>query len=411
MQGRHVRRYLSLGRTPHGRRLLVGGALVRPGQAAVDLVVLLALHRATGSFALGGAAIAALTVTSSASTALQGRLMDRLGIGRVLVPMALAMVAAIGALSAALAIDAPAMTLVLLAGAVGGLLPSVGAPLRTLWSSVFEDPHDQATAFAYESLAQDLGYIAGPAALGAVASAISPIVALGACGALIATGALTVSAIPATRSPPSAAPKTGGPTPRIARPLARTGAALLAVGGALGAIDVAAPAFATQHGSPAASGLLLGAFSLGSAAGGLAYGARKWRSRLASRLLVCVLALTGLLLLPAAASSLALLAAALMLAGVPLAAALTTAYLLAAQDAPPSRRTEAFSWLSLALNVGASLGSVGAGTIASDASANGAFVLASASAALGAGTLAAATVSRRWRSLRGRRGGGARLPQ
>lgn len=389
-----MRRYLILLRVPHGRRLVAAGALVRPGQAAQDLVVLLALHASTGSFAVGGVAVAALTVTSSISTVWQGRLMDRVGARRVLVPMTAGLLAATGALSAALATHAPAVGLVVLTGLLGGVLPAAGPPLRTLWSSLLPDPDDQATAFAHESLAQDVGYIAGPAALGAVAAALSPIGALVASGLLIAAGALTITTIPPTRQPPGAGPTTLGPGPGVLRPLARAALAMFAVGGALGAIDVSTPAFATQHGAPAISGLLLGAFSVGSAAGGLLYGARTWHSAPASRLRACVVVLALLLLLPAASPSLPLLALALIAAGVPLAACLTTAYLLTNEDVPAARRTEAFAWVSLALNAGAALGNATGGTIAAHGGARHGFLLASGCALGGAAVLTAGAVLR-----------------
>lgn len=402
-----MRRYLILLRAPHGRRLLAAGALVRPGQAAQDLVVLLALHASTGSFAVGGAAVAALTVTSSISTVWQGRLMDRLGARQVLLPMAAGLLAATAALGAALATHAAADVLVVLAAALGGVLPAVGPPLRTLWASLLPDPGDQSTAFAYESLAQDVGYVAGPAALGAVAAALSPIGALAASGVLIAAGALTLSTIPPTRQPPDAGPATPGPKPGpgVLRSLARAALAMFAVGGALGAIDVSTPAFATQHGAPAISGLLLGAFSVGSAAGGLLYGARTWHSAPASRLRACVVVLALLLLLPAVSPSLPLLALALIASGVPLAAGLTTAYLVANDDVPAARRTEAFAWLSLTLNAGAALGNAAGGTIAAHGGARHGFLLASACALGGAVVLTAGAVvrARRRSTARGMR--------
>lgn len=395
-----MRRYLILLRAPYGRRLLAGGALTRPGQAAQDLVVLLALHWATGSFAVGGAAIAVLTVTSSISTLGQARLIDRLGTRRVLAPTAAGLLAATGALSAALAVHASAVVLVVLAGVIGGLLPASGPPLRNLWASLLEDPDDQSTAFAYESLAQDVGYIVGPAALGAIAAALSPIGALVASGVLIAAGALTISTIPAIRRSPDAIATALAATPGIIRPLAHAALILFAVGGALGAIDVSTPAFATQHGAPATSGLLLGAFSVGSAAGGLVYGARRWRSAPESRLLACVVVLAALLLLPAASPNLLLLALALIAAGIPLAASLTTAYLLANDRVPAGRRTEAFAWLSLTLNAGVALGNATAGTIATHGGASRGFLLASACATGGTVILAASTVARHRRHKR-----------
>jgi MFS family permease len=104
--------------------------------------------------------------------------------------------------------------------------------------------------------------------------------------------------------------------------------------------------------------------------------------------------LGALLLLPAAAPSPALLALSLVAAGIPLAASLTTAYVLANDLVPAARRTEAFAWLSLALNAGAALGNAGAGTIAAHGGAAPGFLLASGCAAGGAAILAASIVAR-----------------
>src|SRR4051794_24690747 len=153
-----MRRFLILLHAPHGRRLLAGGALVRFGQGATDLVVLLGLHRATGSFALGGAAVAVLTVASSISTVLKGSLIDRLGIRRRVGPMNAGLLAATGALAATLAVRTSAVVLLALAGALGALFPSAGPPIRTLWASLLANVDDQTTAFAYESVAQDVGF-------------------------------------------------------------------------------------------------------------------------------------------------------------------------------------------------------------------------------------------------------------
>ena len=139
---------------------------------------------------------------------------------------------------------------------------------------------------------------------------------------------------------------------------------------------------------------MLGAFSAGSAAGGLAYGARTWHSEPGSRLLACVSALAALLILPAASPDVPLLALALIAAGIPLAGSLTTGYLIASDDVPAVRRTEAFAWLSLTLNTGVALGNVAAGTIATDGTASHGFILASACATAGAGALAVAAIAR-----------------
>jgi mannose-6-phosphate isomerase-like protein (cupin superfamily) len=62
------------------------------------------------------------------------------------------------------------------------------------------------------------------------------------------------------------------------RSVAPLAAVMVAIGAALGAVDVSAPAFATQHGQPGLARVLVAASSFGSLLGGLAYGARSWNA-------------------------------------------------------------------------------------------------------------------------------------
>ena len=114
-----MRRYLALARLSNGRRLLAGSLLVAPGQAAVDVVILLALHHSSGSFGPGGVAVAAGTIALSVSTIVQGRLNDRIGIRRVLGPAALALVTATAALAVAVAVGAAPALLIALSAVLG----------------------------------------------------------------------------------------------------------------------------------------------------------------------------------------------------------------------------------------------------------------------------------------------------
>jgi MFS family permease len=268
--------------------MLTGAAVFYPGQAGSGLVLLLAVHRATGSFACAGAAGAASTVGFSLSSIIQGRLLDRRGTP-VLLPPALACRLATAATAGALAAGAGAALLIILAGVFGASFPSAGTSLRTVWSTLLDDADQRATAFAYQSLAQDAGFAIGPSALGALATTVAPELALGCCGALIATGAVLIATVPS----PVAVVRPGSDAARrpFLRPLAPLAASLAAVGVALGTIDVSITAFASEHHGQQFAGILLAAFSVGSIAGGVAYGARHWRSGLHVRLLGCTLAL------------------------------------------------------------------------------------------------------------------------
>lgn len=378
-----MRRYLVLIRAPHGLRLAAGTAVFYPGQAALGLVLLLALHRATGSFASAGAGVAALTAAFSLSGLAQGRVIDRRGT-RALVPMTAVCATAIAAMAAALSANAPAAALIVLAAAIGASIPATGLALHSVWSSLLDDPEQRSTAFAFQSLAQDAGFLIGPAAFGAVTVTVSPQVALACCWTLVATGSLAAATVPAQAH---VAEPAGRPVSLLGA-LAAVAAVMAIVGIALDAVDVSTAAFATEHHRPQLAGVLLACFSVGSIAGALAYGARKWRSAPHVRLLGCTVALGILALGPVAAPSVALGVPAFVLAGLPVGTAITTAFLLAAESAPADRQTEAYALLSLTLNAGAALGGVLAGQLVARGSSSTGFLIVVAGGLLSATLLA-----------------------
>jgi MFS family permease len=377
-----MRRYLALARVPNGPRLLAGSLLVAPGQAAVDLVILLALHHSTGSFGPGGIAVAVGTIAFSVSTVAQGRLIDRFGIRRVLGPAAVALATATATLATGVAVGAAPALLIALSAVLGLSQPATGPAARTAWMTAATDADTRVTAFSYLSVTQDVGFVAGPALFGLLATAATPSISLACCGALIATGALAISSATAT---PSRAPRVAAaPSQNLLRSVGPLAAVMVAIGVALGAVDVSAPAFATQHGQPGLTGVLVAASSFGSLLGGLAYGARSWSAPATHRLLACATGLAAMLALPALAPSTAAAAAGLLIAGAPMGATLTTAYLLAGDLVPENRTTIGFALLTLALNAGAAAGYALGAQIAAHGSAGDGFLLGAGAAIVAA---------------------------
>jgi MFS family permease len=372
-----MRRYLKLWSASDGPRLIIGGILLAPGQAAIDLVLLLALHRATGSFAPGGLAVAVFTIANSGANLAQSRMVDRVGALWPLAVCAAGLLAAAGAISAALAASAPVWVIVVLAAVLGSLLPATGASLRSLWSARLPDPDDRVAGFAFVSFSQEVGFIAGPAAFGAVATLVSPTAGLLACGASVCVGTFIVASVGSARAPSEAEQGTTTERPSL-RGLVPVAAAIAWLGLGLGAFDVSVPAFAVQHGAASLGGVLLAVGSAGSLIGGALYGSRRWRTGVRPRLAACAAVSAVLLLLPVAAHALGPMAAALFIACAPLSAALTTAYLFADERAPASRSTEAFAVVGLALNAGVAIGNAAAGRLVAHGNANHGFLLVAA---------------------------------
>ncbi len=311
----------------------------------------------------------------------------------MLAPAALVLAAATTALAAAVTLGAAPALLIGLSALLGLSQPATGPAARTAWMTAATDADTRLTAFSYCSVTQDVGFIAGPAVFGLLAAAATPSISLGCCGALIVTGALAISAASATPSPAGRiVPARSRNLPRSVAPLA---AVMAPLGVALGAVDVSATAFATRHGQPSLAGVLVAVSSCGSLLGGLAYGARSWNAPATYRLLACAAVFAAALVLPALAPTTVAAAAGLLIAGAPMAATLTTAYLLAGDLIPEDRTAVGFSLLTLALNAGAAAGYALGAQIAAHGSGGKGFLLAAGAAMAGAAVAARLGLARR----------------
>jgi predicted MFS family arabinose efflux permease len=160
--------------------------------------------------------------------------------------------------------------------------------------------------------------------------------------------------------------------------------AMVPVGFAFGSLEVALPAFADEHGHRELAGVLLAFWSVGSAAGGLVYGARARRSPLPSvHVRMAVLLPIGLAPL-ALAGSLPVMAVLAVPAGAFIAPLIATRNELAGYVAPAGSETEAFTWPLTALVAGVSLGAASAGSLVDATSWRVPLVVATCTAALGA---------------------------
>jgi MFS family permease len=231
----------------------------------------------------------------------------------------------------------------------------------------------------------ELIFIAGPLLTAVIATLLSPQAALAVSAVCVIAGTAAFTALPPSRAirPLRDQPRAGR-LGALASPGVRTLVLTsLPAGVGIGICEVALPAFSHSSGAAATAGLLLAIWSLGSAAGGLVYGALPNRPPL-DRVHLVVAALLPLSLLPmAAAPSVAVMALLVIPAGMFVAPLLATRNELVGRVAPAGARTEAYTWPVTALVGGIAIGATLAGVIVEEASWRTAFVAAAAIAALG----------------------------
>ncbi|MEA2250923.1 MAG: hypothetical protein QOG70_1165 [Solirubrobacteraceae bacterium] len=385
-----AQRYARVLRAPDVARLLVAAVLARMPLGIDGLAIVLFVHAETGSFARAGLVVAAFGVGSGALNPVQGRLIDRHGHARVLLPLAGLHATSLGALVAFGLSGAPTGALVACGLAAGASIPAVGAVVRPLLPRLLGSDRDLLpTAYALDGLAIEMVFVAGPLLTAAIVSAASPSGALLVSCGLVLVGTLVLVAAPASRAwEPSGVQGERRLLGALQSPGVRTLVGAMApVGFALGATEVTMTAFAADHGSRAAAGVLLAAWALGSGIGAIAYGGREHGLSPASRWVRLAVAFPLCSLPLAFAPSIGAMAPLAMLAGVGLAPLLAAGNQLIGDVAPAGAVTEAFTWPITAIAVGAAGGSAVAGAIVQTAGWRPAF------AAVVAAGLVAATIA------------------
>ncbi|GAA2802714.1 MFS transporter [Nonomuraea dietziae] len=358
-----MKSYLDVLATPGAWRFLAPALVARLPYAMLQMGILLLVQWSTGSYGAAGVASAAAAISQAVIGPQTGRLADRYGQPRVLLPQVTVHALALGALLALAASHASIALLVLTAALTGASLPQVGAMVRARWSHTLGGSGKLGTAFAVESITDELTFTLAPVLLVTLSTLFSPVVALVVALTLIVTGTVVF-----------ALTRVGAPEPMPVKVRASKGVlrlrgvallalGFLAMGSVFGSMQVGITSYTAQLGVPAVAGPIYATFSGASVLGGLLYGAIRWRVSAPARLA------WGLALLAAATSALMfaesvpLLYGAAGLAGLVIAPVIITGYTIIERLTPAEVRTEAFTWLTGGIGLGLATGAAIAGQL------------------------------------------------
>lgn len=389
---------------PHATRTFIAALVGRLSYGMVSLAVMLAVSRATGSYAVAGVVLALFGAANVFLTPLRAALVDRHGPRRALLPMASLYAGLLGVL-AAVSRQPGASPIALGAAAVaaGACAPPLGATMRAVWGELVPDRLLLQRAYSLDGVAEEVLFVSGPLLVGVVVGFASPAAAVVVSALLAGLGTLAFVTSPAVKGVAVRATRAtragrAGLRMRLGRGLVAPVVVAAGVGLSLGAVDLLVLAFAEQRGhGDGTVAWIFAALSAGSAVGGLLYGAVEWRAGARLRLPVPAAGLGLVLACAGLAPGLATLTGAVVCAGFFVAPALTTAYLVADEAAAPGARVQAGAWVNTAVNAGISAGAVAAGLLVGRLSLGMGFALAG-----GAALLAAAAVgmgARRPRTL------------
>ncbi len=358
--------------TPFRRVLGEPGALAFSSAALVArlpismiaLGIVLLVSAVTGSYAIAGSVSAVFLVANALLTIPQGRLLDQWGQGRVLGLAVSVHTAALLLLVAAVQAGWP-LPVVYAAAALGGAtLPAVGPAVRTRWSHRLSRPSDVQTAYALESVLDEVVFIVGPIVVTVLATGWRSWSGLVAAAGVGLVGTLAFASLRGTEPP--ARRRSDGDQPR---PPMRWGAVAaiavvsLMLGTTLGSAEVITVAFSEEAGVKRWAGFLLALWAAGSLLGGVITGSIPWRHGPGDRLRWGTIALAVAMAPLPWVGSVAVLAGVLFVGGFAIAPTLISTNSLVEQTVPAARLSEGMALVHTGIVAGVAPGATLAGLV------------------------------------------------
>lgn len=391
-----LQRYVTLFAQPELRATILASLVGRLPIGISGLALLLLVQAREGSFIDSGLVTSAYLAGLAGIAPLVGRLIDRLGPRPVLLAAGLAYPLALLALVSAVNCGAALALVLALAFVAGAALPQLTTCMRTLYRRRLHDDALLIAALSLDSVLIETVFIVGPMLVAFVVATASPELAVLLGAFCAAAGVIMVTRTPALIDWPIEQPQRRNLLGALHDAgFRRLLTILLFYAAVFGFIDIAVVTYAYDVRHPALAGVILGVMSIGSAAGGLAYGSRSWHLPLA-RQFALALVVMGLSIAPMALiSNPWLLALMAVVSGVTMAPPLIIQSTLVAKTMPTSQMAEAFTWITTAMLCGVAIGFAVGGVVAEARGASAVFLLAAgATVLMGAAAAGILRVSR-----------------
>jgi MFS family permease len=397
--------YREIFRAPGTRGFAAAGFVARLPIAMAPIGIVTMLAQTHGEYWLAGAVAAAFTLTNAFVAPQISRLVDRFGQSQLLVPTTTISVLAFAALLLATRMGWPVWTL-FASAVLAAAMPSIPAMVRARWTNIFRGQPQLNTAFAFESVADELVYIAGASVSVGLSVALFPEAGVLA-STLFLAGGMTAFVLQRGTEPPVRPAETQSHRSAIRLPPVQiVTAALVFVGAIFATAEVSTVALTRELGQPDAASLVIGVYAVGSFVVGLIIGALNLKAPLHGQLLaaLAVLLVTTLPLL--LAGSVPALAGAIFLSGVAISPTFITAFGLIERRVPPEALTEGVTWVMTGIGIGMALGAFVSGWVVDAFGARSGFWVSAVAATLalsivglGQGVLANGSAQRRGASV------------
>jgi MFS family permease len=354
--------YAEIFRAPGAKGFAAAGFLARMPIAMAPIGIIAMLSQTHREYWLAGTVSAVYALANALISPQISRAVDRHGQTRVLLPTTAIAIVAFALLVLAANRSWPVWTL-FASALLAALMPSFPAMVRARWSEIFRDRPELNTAFAFESAADELVYIAGASLSVGLSVALIPEAGLVVSTLLLAIGAAAFVVQRSTEPRVQVGTGVSGGSAIWQRPVQIVTLALIFVGATFATAEVSVVAITEHLGQPSAASFVIGVYAVGSFAVGLIVGALNLKTALQRQLAIAlaVLAVTAWPLL--FVETVSMLALAVFVSGIAISPTFITAFGLIEQRVPAAMLTEGITWVMTGIGIGMALGSFTAGWV------------------------------------------------
>lgn len=354
--------YAEIFRTPGARGFAAAGFLARMPIAMAPIGIVAMLSQTHREYWLAGAVSAVFALANALISPQISRAVDRLGQTRILVPTTAVATIAFVLLIVAANRGWPVWTLYASA-LLSALMPSFPAMVRARWSELFRDRPELNTAFAFESAADELVYIAGASLSVGLSVALFPEAGLLVSTLFLALGATAFVVQRATEPRVRSDSEASGGSAIWQRPVQIVTLALVFVGATFATAEVSAVAITQHLGQPGAASFVIGVYAVGSFIVGLIVGALNLKMALQRQLAIALAVLAATSWPLPFVGTVPMLALAVFLSGIAISPTFITAFGLIEQRVPAAMLTEGITWVMTGIGIGMALGSFVSGWV------------------------------------------------
>ena len=353
--------YIQLLKIPSTKGFVAAGLLARIPVSMTAIGIITMLSELQKSYTLAGGVAALFTLSCAVIAPQISRAVDQHGQSKILPIASLISLLSILCLLGVAYWDLP-MPLLFLFAVLGGFMPSMSAMVRARWTELLRGKPELQTAYALESVLDELCFIIGPPVSVGLCVAFFPQAGPLLAMLFLAVG-VTAFVLQKSTEPPV---KVMSATHRsvIRENVVKLLAILMIfLGIIVGTIDVASVAFAKAQNMPASASMVLSFYAISSCLAGLLFGAIRFPLSLPKLLIVAATA-TMISSIPLITVwDITSLSTIVFIAGFFFSPTMIIAMSLVEEAVPEDQLTEGLTWLISGLGIGVALGAAFAGMV------------------------------------------------